>query len=588
MTDLLEPGVIDPAEPHIEPDAVELVERAEGGGDGRTLVIRLVKWGEVAEHTHEGIRETFERGAFAGTDPTRVTIEAQGHGHEIVGRGVSLEEREDGAYLTARVASTSGGNDLLTLIREGLLGAASVVFRPIQSVAAPGGLVRRTLVELARVAVLDRGAYPSAAVVAVRSEQEAVMADAIAEPVTAEPVTDPIAEPAQEPAPTPTPEPLVERAAPQEAIVTAPTAPAPEPVDLSPLMSRVEAVEQRMAILAAAPVATPPMPELYQLRSFGDYIERARDERALVAGGHPDRDGLRYAMADFIQRTIADQITGNNAGVIPPAWLGTVKRIVDLGRPAINALGGAQPLPPAGMELDWPYVSSSNVIIGVQASQKSEVTSARVDIGKDTSAIGTYAGASDISVQLLKRSAPSYREAYDRIMLAYWAKVTDAAFAAALLSAGTAATYGWDADTTGKNLKGAVFAASVQVEEATGLPADAVLCATDVFQQLGFLSEIVPPTPAGNPSNASGTAHAGTLDVNVAGLRFVHARGLTTGNVIVTNQQAAQWFEDGPFSMTADDATLLGTDVAWYSFGATATFVPAGIVKLFGPGASGS
>ena len=373
--------------------------------------------------------------------------------------------------------------------------------------------------------------------------------------------------------PTPAPV-LVERAA---------------PVDLSPVIGRIEAVEQRMAVLAEAPV-TPSMtvPELYQLRSFEEYLERASAERVVTPGGHPDPNGLRYALAHFIQRTGADQITSQNAGVNPPAFLFDVKRIVDLGRPAINALGGPQALPPSGMSLEWPYVSSSNVIIGVQSTQKNEVTSARVDIGKDTAAIGTYAGVSDISVQLLKRANPDYRSNYDKIMLAYWAKVTDAAFAAALLTAGTAATYGWDADTSGQNLKDAVFAASVQVETATGLPADVVLCATDVFSQLGRLSQIVPPTPAGNPSNASGTLHAATLQVSVAGLPFVHARGLATGNVIVTNSQAAQWFEDGPFSMTADDATLLGTDVAWYSFGATAAFVPAGIVKLFGPGASGS
>jgi hypothetical protein len=114
------------------------------------------------------------------------------------------------------------------------------------------------------------------------------------------------------------------------------------------------------------------------------------------------------------------------------------------------------------------------------------------------------------------------------------------------------------------------------------------LVATDVFSQLGRLSEIVPASPPTNPSNASGTIHAGTLNVNVAGLPLVHSRGLATGVVLVTNREAAQWFEDGPFSMTADDASLLGTDVAWYSFGATATYTPAGIVKLFGPGASGS
>lgn len=575
----------EPVLPHLEPDAVELVERAEpeATGDGRTLLIRLVKWGEVAEATNEGIRETFAKGAFAGVDPTRVTIEAQGHGNELVGRGEAIEERDDGAYLRARIASTTAGNDLLTLIREGVLGAASVVFRPIKSVARAGGVIERTLVELARVAVLDRGAYPSAAVVSVReeaaAEKEAVVTDeAITEtPVespapTPEPITAP--EPAQEEPVPPTPAPvLVERAA---------------PVDLAPLTGRIEAVEQRIAVLASAPDPEPAAPELYRLGSFSDFIERARNEEVVTPGGHPAEGGLRWAMARYLQRTVADQITTNNAGVVPPAWLTDVKGIVDLGRPTINALGGAQPLPPEGMEIDWPYVSSSNTVIGVQSTQKSEVTSARVDIGKGSAAIGTYAGVSDISVQLLKRSRPSYRAAYDRIMLAAWAAVVDNAFADAIDSAGTAATYAWDADTTGQNLKDAIFAASVQVETATGLPATVVLCATDVYSQLGRLSQIVPASPPGNPSNASGTLDARTLSVNVAGLPLVHSRGLATGRVIVTNSMAAQWFEDGPFAMTADDASLLGTDVAWYSFGATATFIAAGIVKLFGPGASGS
>lgn len=573
--------------PHLEPDAVELVERAEpeAPGDGRTLLIRLVKWGEVAEATNEGIRETFAKGAFAGVDPTRVTIEAQGHGNELVGRGEAIEEREDGAYLRARIASTTAGNDLLTLIREGVLGAASVVFRPIKSVALAGGVVQRTLVELARVAVLDRGAYPSAAVVAVREEapvaQEAVVEEAItpetpapeSAPTTPEPVTAP--EPAQEEPVPPTPAPvLVERAA---------------PVDIAPLTGRIEAIEQRIAVLASAPDPSPTVPELYQFRSFGEYLERAREEKVITPGGHPDPNGLRWALAQWLQeRTVADQITSQNAGVDGPGWLMDVKGIVNLGRPSINALGGPQPLPEQGMELDWPYVSSSNTIIGVQSTQKSEVTSARVDIGKGTAAIGTYAGVSDIAVQLLRRSRPSYRAAYDRIMLAAWAAVTDNAFVDAALTAGTAATVGWDADTTGENLKAAIFAASVQVETATGLPASAVLCATDVYQELGKLSAVVPASPPTNPSNASGTLNASTLNVNVAGLPLVHSRGLATGNVIVTNQMAVQWYEDGPFSMTADDASLLGTDVAWYSFGVTTAFIPAGIVKLFGPGASGS
>jgi HK97 family phage prohead protease len=588
VTDVLDPPVLDVVPPHVEQDAIELVERAEGEGDGRELTIRLVKWGEVADHTHEGIRETFAPGAFAGSDPARVTIESQEHRRDLVGRGVSLEERDDGAYLTARIAKTHAGDDLLTLIREGVLSAASVVFRPISSRKRSDGVIERTLAELARVAILDRGAYPSAAVVSVRNEpdppvqepavQEVAMSDeqtpveATAE--TEAPITPEQAAPQtpqEDPVP-PTPEPLVERAAP----------------DLSP---RLDRIEQQLAVISSSPALTPAdivQSALAQVGTFAEFIERAHAEPIAVAGGRPVDDGLRAAFAEFMQRDLADQITGNNAGAVPAGWITDLKRLVDFGRPVITAFGGPQPLPATGMTVQWPYVSSNNTLIGVQSTQKTEVTSARVDIGSDSATIGTYAGASDISEQLLRRSGGNYRAWYDRIMLAYWARVTDAAFAAALEAAGTAATYGWDADTTGQNLKEAIFAASVQVETASGAPAQFALAATDVFTQLARLTEIVPASPPGNPSNANGTLDAGELRVQVAGLPIIHARGLATGRVLVSNRLAAEWLEDGPFTATAPDVALLGQNVAWFSFGVAATYIPAALVELFGPGATGS
>jgi HK97 family phage prohead protease len=574
-------------QPHIEDDAVALVERSEGDGDGRELLIRLVKWGEVAESTHEGIRETFVPGAFAGSDPTRVTIESQDHKRDLVGRGFALEEREDGAYLKARIARTHGGDDLLTLIKEGVLTAASVVFRPIASRRRADGVIERTLAELARVAILDRGAYPSSAVVSVRNEPEPPPAEKEAPPVdepttpetpaeSAAPITpEPIAPESQEEPVPPTPEPMVERAAP----------------DLSPVTSRLDRVEQQLAVISSSPalsVADIVQSELMSVPSLAEFIERAHHEDIVVAGGRPMDGGLRAAFAEFMARDLADQITGNNAGAVPAGWITDLKRLVDFGRPVINAFGGPEPLPATGMTVQWPYVSSSNVIIGTQATQKTEVTSARVDIGSDSSTIGTYAGASDVSEQLLRRSGGNYRAWYDRIMLAYWARVTDAAFAAALEAAGTAATEGWDADTTGHNLKHAIFAASVQVEDASGAPAQFALAATDVFTNLADLNEIVPASPPGNPSNATGTLDAGTLNVNVAGLPIIHARGLATGRVLVSNQLAADWLEDGPFSATAPDVALLGQNIAWFSFGAAATYIPAALVELFGPGATGS
>jgi HK97 family phage prohead protease len=591
VTDVLDPPVLDVVPPHVEQDAIELVERAEGEGDGRELTIRLVKWGEVADHTMEGIRETFAPGAFAGSDPARVTIESQEHRRDLVGRGVALEEREDGAYLTARIAKTHAGDDLLTLIREGVLSAASVVFRPISSRKRADGVIERTLAELARVAILDRGAYPSAAVVSVRNEpdptvqepavQEVAMSDeqtpveATAE--TEAPITPEQAAPEtpqEDPVP-PTPEPMVERAAP----------------DFTPVISRLDRVEQQLAVITSSPMVNPAeimQTALARVGSLAEFIERAHSEDVEVAGGRPKDGGLRAAFAEFMQRQLADQITSQNAGAVPAGWITDLKRLVDFGRPVVNAFGGPQPLPETGMTVQWPYVSSANVIIGTQATQKTEVTSARVDIGSDSATIGTYAGASDVSEQLLRRSGGNYRAWYDRIMLAYWARVVDAAFAAALEAAGTAATVGWDADVTGHNLKTALFAASVQVETASGVPAQFALAATDVFTGLADLTEIVPASPPGNPSNASGTLDAGELRVNVAGLPIIHARGLATGRVLVSNRTAAAWLEDGPFTATAPDVALLGQNIAWFSFGAAAIYIPAALVELFGPGATGS
>ena len=51
------------------------------------------------------------------------------------------------------------------------------------------------------------------------------------------------------------------------------------------------------------------------------------------------------------------------------------------------------------------------------------------------------------------------------------------------------------------------------------------------------------------------------------------------GTVLVTNEQAAAWLEEGPFLASAEDVPKLGTDVAIWGMGAPGLFLPAGITK---------
>lgn len=571
----------------------------------RRIDLRMVRWGEVATQTAEGIRETFARGSFAGTDPASVILESQRHEGPVVGVAEAIEERDDGAYASFRVASTPAGDELLTLASEGIMRSASVVFRPVRSRNLKGGVTERQSVELHRVAILPRGAYPSAQVIAVRNEN----------------VTDPIVE-----------------------------SPAPA-VDLAPIIMRMDGIDEAIRRVAAAQVPGPE-PAIVGATSLGDFA------RKVYRGELAD---------DLIARTFADQITSQNDGINQASWITDVKRIVDTQRRAINAFGGPAPLPEKGMNITYPFLSSANTLTAVQSTQKTEVQSARVDIDDATVAVATYAGGSDISIQLLERGTPSYLESYQRIMLNHWAGVTDAAFVTALeagsvtqlmgnvlgapiavttsahtddiidtsaahgfsvgdpvvfttLTGGdattaalvnrvvwvTATSFGtqtlrvaltpggapitWGTadlsagsvsalDATAAGLRATLAQASVTVETATGAPASVVLASTDTFLAFLGLTDVV-PYGLPNASNASGLADAAGLRLNVSGLEIIHKSSVTAGKLIVSNRMCAQWLEDGPRWLTVDNAQKLGVDKTVYSFGAPMTYVPAGIIEV--------
>jgi hypothetical protein len=48
----------------------------------------------------------------------------------------------------------------------------------------------------------------------------------------------------------------------------------------------------------------------------------------------------------------------------------------------------------------------------------------------------------------------------------------------------------------------------------------------------------------------------------------------------VSNSEAASWYEDGPFSVAAEDVEKLGQNVAVWGLGAFGIHLPMGIVEL--------
>jgi ATP-dependent protease ClpP protease subunit len=342
--------------------------------------------------------------------------------------------------------------------------------------------------------------------------------------------------------------------------------------------------------------STPPVAVATDLSGFAtteDVADLARQIAAAVHTPAPERHPLaayasigEYAMAVYkgeispVMNAAPDQVTTDNPGVIPPSWLSDVKNIVSHGRPAITALG-VQSAGASGMEIDWPYYDGDiATIVAAQSAQKAALNTALISIKKGTAALATYGAYSDIAYQLLMRSSPSYLDAHNRIMLNSYSLITDNVFADALVAGGTASAVDYDfaADTTGLPFRQGVFACSIEVENATGQPASVILVASDVFAKMGGWSDLT-PQPYGT-QNVGGTATASTLSVNVSGLPVVHDRNLAAGSIVVTNQTAAAWVEEGPMFATADVVSKLGRDVAVWGMGVTAIFNAKGVRKL--------
>jgi hypothetical protein len=269
---------------------------------------------------------------------------------------------------------------------------------------------------------------------------------------------------------------------------------------------------------------------------------------------------------------------------MPPVWMQEIRGIVDLGRRAITALSGPMSPGDSGMTVNWPYFDGDLLdVVAAQVDEKDQVNSVKIAFEKGAADLATYAAGSDISFQLLQRSSPSYLEGHNRVMLASYAQITDRKFLSDLWNDGTGTEdYVFSSDTTGADFRAAVFSASVKVEDATGMPASVVLVSSAVFKKIGGWSSFFPSVYG--VQNVSGTADARTLSVNVSGLPVVRAPWLDTNaayNAVVTNSMAARWLEAGPSLVSADNVAQLGRDISIYGYGATAAFIPAGVIRVY-------
>lgn len=335
-------------------------------------------------------------------------------------------------------------------------------------------------------------------------------------------------------------------------------------VDIEAREAVAEVREEVRAIAAKVHTGETPHP-LAQFRSFGEYVKA-------VYNGEVENRALDV-------QTLADA-----PGLVPPVWMRDIKGVLDRGRPCITAIGGATSAAGAGMTVNWPYFDGDlSAIVAAQASEGDEVNSVDIDIKKGTATLATYAAGSRLSFQVIERTDPSYVDAHQRIMLGAYGTETDYAFQAALWANDTAGVdYDFSGDSTGSAFIEAVWAAAVDVQIATGQPAEVVYCSSAVMKKLGAWSAF--QTSAYPIQNVGGEFDGRSGRATIMGLPLVLAREFATDDsesAIVTNRAAIGWLEDGPRLATNDVAGNLGRDVAIYGYAVASPYISAGIVGIY-------
>jgi HK97 family phage prohead protease len=495
----------------------------------RTISGKIVPFNGEVGNTSAGA-VVFERGAINIADSSKVKLLLEHDPKQPIGRAQFFNETEDGIFASFKISKSSRGTDALIEAAEELRTGLSVGVM-VNAAKPKNGVLYVSSADLLEVSLVQAAAFKSAAVTDIAaSEDEAV----------------------EETLPT------------ESETATVESTPA---VEATPTVEAAAVEAARPAVTAMA--YTKPRIEV----TAAKYVENT----------------IRAAMGDDTARqyiAAADNTT-DNAGLVPTRQLSEI--INPLGttiRPSIEAISRGV-LPDAGMTFEIPKITAMPVVAVAAedaAFTDTDQTSAflSVDVKK-------YAGQQTFSVELLDRTSPAFFDELVRNMAAAYAKATDAAVNAAIITGATADATTTVTYPTAAELLGVVARGAASVYGATlGLAnpfARNMIVNTSQWSNIMTLNDAGRPIyTASQPQNAGGAVAPTALQGNVAGLNLYvtpnTAAGTDTdGSILIVNPDAYTWYESPTYRLRAESTAAGQITIGYYGYGAIATKVGAGAFK---------
>ena len=480
----------------------------------RTLSAIAVPYGETISVA--GIKERFERGAISSIENVKLF-----YGHtDPIGLITKGSETEDGYLIEARISETDKGNEVLTLMRDGVLNKMSVGFQAVKDRKEDGVVVREE-VNLREVSVVAFPAYQNTDVLSVR-EEEASNKSILGETIMNE-----------------------------------------ENTEVSELREQFAELSREVSLITE----TAPTTSATSFRSYGEFV------KAVAAGDDAAVEMTRLYAGAVVTPDGPDSIGRD-------AWVNEALLLVDLGRPSLNSFRKAG-LPESGLNVDFPSVKTNTLDAATQATQGDTLTFGKLSLETKTTPVKTIGGWTDVSRQTIERSSVAYLSEVFRAMAMSYGKETNAQFIAAL-SAGTYEEVDATA-ATAKAVVDAVADAAISIyTKAAGRP-QFILASPDVWKTLvGLFSVDGRPVVGGdNPVNNIGSSQIPTMSANILGLEVVVDPALPVNTCFIANSNAmTTWENGGPTRLSDEDVTNLTTQFSVYGYIAFGLIYPEMIVSV--------
>ena len=504
----------------------------------RMITGTIMEYGAKGETSAGAV--VFQQGSIQIPSASRVKLLAQHNANDPIGRAQSFSSEGNFIYGSFKISASAKGSDYLILAAEDLVSGLSVGVEVISSLPEDDYLLV-TSARLVEVSLVESPAFENAIVTSVAaSESEA-------EQVQTNPTTE------------------------SEAVMTtAPDTTAPEPEAEAPV---VEA--SRPVISASYLVGEVRSP----IKTQAQYLEHMVKANM---GSDESRDYIRAADAYSKKMNFANDSFTTNPAFSPTIFTPNVIDTSLMIRPTIDALGGARALSASGMTIAHPKITT-NATIGTVAEGASTAATQIVSSYVNATVV-KLAGTQIMSTELLDRSDPSFYAAmYENCLRAY-AKASDAAVIAEIVSGGTACATTVAASATG--VQNFVGAAAPAVFAATGELASAYIAGTSQWSLLINAQDGSqrPIYAAAQPQNAAGMSMPTTIRGNILGLDlYVDPYMVATtidDSAFIVAKSAIAIYESPKLTLSVNVVATGEISVLLYGYFATKTLVSGGLQRF--------